>query len=155
MPGQTATGYGALDVSSEAFTPNGAIPVRYACDGDDVSPPLTINKIPAEVKSLALIIEDPDAPGGTWLHWLVWNIPVIKHISENEVPGDQGMNDFGKISYGGPCPPSGVHRYVFKVYALDDLLDLAEGSGRTEFEAAMQNHILAYGQLTGVYKRLQ
>ncbi|MDH4091150.1 MAG: YbhB/YbcL family Raf kinase inhibitor-like protein [Cyclobacteriaceae bacterium] len=153
MPRQTVAAYGILDVSSEAFTQNGTIPVRYACDGDDVSPPLTINKIPAQAKSLALIVEDPDAPGGTWLHWLAWNIPVVKQIGENEVPGDQGMNDFGKISYGGPCPPSGTHRYIFKVYALDDLLDLTEGSSKAELETAMQNHILAHGQLTGVYKR--
>ena len=153
MPSEARIDQKALHISSPAFKPDGNIPSRYTCEGEDINPPLDIKQIPAEAKSMVLIIEDPDAPMGTWLHWLVWNIPIVHHINENEVPGDQGLNDFGKIEYGGPCPPSGTHRYYFNVYALDDLMDLPEGSSRSEVEAAMQNHIIAYGQVMGVYQR--
>jgi len=153
MPSEARIDQKALRVSSPAFKPDGNIPSRYTCEGEDINPPLDIKQIPAEAKSMVLIIEDPDAPMGTWLHWLVWNIPIVHRINENEVPGDQGLNDFGKIEYGGPCPPSGIHRYYFNVYALDDLLDLPEGSSKSEVEAAMQNHIIANGQVMGVYQR--
>jgi Raf kinase inhibitor-like YbhB/YbcL family protein len=146
-------GFKVLHLTSAAFSDKGNIPREYTCDGEDVNPPLEIGAIPLEAKSLALIFEDPDAPSGTWLHWLVWNIPIIQHIHENEIPGEQGMNDFNRNDYGGPCPPSGTHRYIFKVYALDDLIDLPEGSTRNQVEDAMRGHILAYGELTGVYKR--
>lgn len=142
-----------MRISSPAFKPGGNIPSRYACEGEGINPPLDIKQIPAEAKSMVLIIEDPDAAMGTWLHWLVWNIPIVHYINENDVPGDQGLNDFGKIEYGGPCPPDGRHRYYFNLYALDALLDLPEGSSRKAVEAAMQNHIIAYGQLMGVYKK--
>ena len=153
MPSVARIDHKALRISSPAFKPDGNIPSRYTCEGEDINPPLDIKQIPAEAKSMVLIIEDPDAPMGTWLHWLVWNIPIVHYINENDVPGDQGLNDFGKIEYGGPCPPDGMHRYYFNVYALDDLLDLPEGSSRRDVEAAMQNHIIAYGQLMGVYKK--
>src|SRR5688572_24026178 len=143
MPSETRIDQKALRISSPAFRPDGNIPSRYTCEGEDINPPLDIKQIPAEAKSMVLIIEDPDAPMGTWLHWLVWNIPIVHHINENEVPGDQGLNDFGKIEYGGPCPPSGTHRYYFKVYALGELLDIPEGASKKDVEAAMQNHIIA------------
>ncbi|ELR68473.1 hypothetical protein C900_00307 [Fulvivirga imtechensis AK7] len=99
------------------------------------------------------MVEDPDAPRGTWLHWLVWNIPVTHRIREDDVPGDQGLNDFERVNYGGPCPPSGTHRYFFKVYALDCLLDLPRGSTRKEVDEAMSSHIIAYGDIVGIYKK--
>ena len=143
-----------LDVTSSAFGNRQTIPRKYTCEGDDVNPPLEIGRIPVEAKSLVLIVEDPDAPLGTWVHWLVWNIPVIHHIHENQIPGDQGLNDFGRNTYGGPCPPSGTHRYLFKVYALDDLIDLPEGSLRTHLEDAMRDHILAVGEIEGRYRKI-
>jgi Raf kinase inhibitor-like YbhB/YbcL family protein len=145
--------YKALEVSSRAFKPGDMIPSRYTCEGMDINPPLDIQGIPNEARSLVLIVEGPDAPGGTWLHWLVWNIPITHHIRENGIPGSEGMNDFGTINYGGPCPPSGKHRYFFKVYALDALLNVAERSKRHELEDAMRDHILAYGELVGVYQK--
>jgi Raf kinase inhibitor-like YbhB/YbcL family protein len=148
------TDYRALNITSPAFKPDGNIPSRYTCDGADVNPALEIKGVPEGAKSLVLMVEDPDAPGGTWLHWLVWNIPVTHHIKEREVPGNQGLNDFGRNDYGGPCPPSGSHRYFFKVYALDDVLNLREGSRRKEVEKNMRDHILAYGELMGVYQRI-
>jgi Raf kinase inhibitor-like YbhB/YbcL family protein len=117
--------YGALKVTSSVFKPNGYIPVKYTCKGEDINPPLDISGIPAHAKCLALIIDDPDAPDGTWLHWMVWNVPVTHHLMEDDIPGQQGRNDFGRNTYGGPCPPSGIHRYFFKVFALDEILDLA------------------------------
>lgn len=147
--------YKAVNVSSKAFVAGGFIPLRYTCDGLNVNPPIDIGEIPAEAKSLALVVEDPDATGGTWLHWLVWNIPIKHHILESEASGIQGFNDFRKKSYGGPCPPAGTHRYFFKVYVLNELLDLPEGSTREALEAAMRDHIIAYGELMGVYKRVE
>ena len=108
------SGFKVLHVTSAAFGDEGTIPREYTCDGTDVNPPLEIGAIPPEAKSLAIIFEDPDAPSGTWLHWLVWNIPIIQHIHEDEIPGEQGMNDFGRNDYGGPCPPSGTHKYISK-----------------------------------------
>lgn len=148
---ETVTDYKTLIVTSKAFEPNGPIPARYTCDGEDINPPIDVTDIPPESKSLVFIIDDPDAPAGTWLHWLLWNIPVTHHIRENEVPGVEGMNDFGRVAYGGPCPPSGTHRYFFRIYALDDLLDLTEGAERKEVESAMRDHIVAYGELVGTY----
>lgn len=144
-----------LTVASEAFKNKEHIPIKYTCEGEDVNPPLDIGEIPEEARSLVLLVEDPDAPGGTWLHWLVWNIPVTHRIHENEVPGEQGLNDFGRNSYGGPCPPSGTHRYLFKVYALDDLLDIREGAVRKDVEDAMRDHIIAFGELDGKYRRIK
>lgn len=149
----TPRDFKTLSITSPAFKPGGNIPAHYTCEGDDVSPPLEISQIPEDARSLVLIVDDPDAPGGTWLHWLVWNIPVTHHITESEIPGDEGSNDFGRNDYGGPCPPSGTHRYFFRMYALDDLLDLPEGSHRMDVENAMRDHILAYGELMGVYKK--
>jgi Raf kinase inhibitor-like YbhB/YbcL family protein len=142
-----------LKIKSPAFEHNGLIPRKYTCDGEDVNPPLVIEDIPGGAQSLALIVDDPDASMGTWNHWVVWNIPPMKEIKENTVPGIEGMNDFRKHSYGGPCPPGGTHRYFFKVYALDTKLNLGANSRKKDLEKAMQGHILAMGELMGRYSR--
>ena len=145
-----------LRIKSSAFEEMGSIPRQYTCDGKDVNPPLTIEGVPKAAKSMALIADDPDAPGGTWVHWVLWNIdPTIAEIREKSVPlgAVQGRSDFGKNSYGGPCPPSGVHRYFFKVYALDTMLTIAGNSTKADLERAMKGHVLAEGHLVGVYKR--
>jgi len=142
-----------LTITSPAFKSNKSIPPKYTCDGDDVNPPLNIEGTPKETKSLALIVDDPDASKGTWDHWIVWNIPPTNKIQENSVPGTEGLNDFRKHSYGGPCPPSGTHRYFFKVYALDTKLDLDPNSRKKDIEKAMKDHILAKGELVGLYSR--
>jgi Raf kinase inhibitor-like YbhB/YbcL family protein len=142
-----------LTVTGPAFENNKLIPVKYTCDGDDVNPLLIIEGIPEETKSLVLIVDDPDAPMGTWDHWVVWNIPPTNRIEENSVPGVEGLNDFRKHSYGGPCPPSGTHRYFFKVYALDTKLDLNQNSKKKDLEKAMKDHTLAKGELVGLYSR--
>ena len=146
---------GELKLTSTAFGNNENIPAKYTCDGEDVSPSLGIEGIPAEAKSLVLIVDDPDAPVGVWDHWILWNIPLVSSIEEGKVPSGavRGMNDFKKLDYGGPCPPSGTHRYVFKLYALDDMLDLAEGAGKEDVEKAMEGHIVAQTKLIGLYAR--
>ncbi len=141
-----------LVVTSRAFKDSEPIPRQYTCEGKNVSPPLDIAEIPEEVKSLTLIVDDPDAPNSTWLHWIVWNIPVTHHIKENESPGTEGINDFGKCWYGGPCPPTGTHHYFFRVYGLDAVLPLKAGASLEELNNAMRNHILAYGELVGIYR---
>jgi Raf kinase inhibitor-like YbhB/YbcL family protein len=142
-----------LTITSTAFLEGEKIPAKYTCDGSDMNPPLDINGIPEKAHSLALIVEEPDAPGKTWVHWVVWNIPITHHIVENSSPGQQGWNDFKKNSYGGPCPPSGIHRYFFKVYALDTILKLTSRVTKKDLEQAMNDHILAFGELMGVYSR--
>ena len=142
-----------LKITSTAFSEGGRIPMKYTCDGDNVNPPLTIEGIPANTKSLVLLVDDPDAPGGTWDHWVVWNIPPLTEILENSVPGVQGMNDSKRQRYSGPCPPPGTHRYFFKVYALDTMLNLNSSSTKQVVEGAMKGHILAKGELMGRYSR--
>ena len=142
-----------LTVNSPAFENNKLIPSKYTCDGDDVNPPLIIEGVPDETKSLVLIVDDPDCPTGTWDHWVVWNITPTRKIEENTVPGTEGMNTARKHSYGGPCPPWGTHRYFFKVYALNTELDLNPNSGKKDVEKAMQGRILAKGELIGLYRR--
>jgi len=142
-----------LSVSSSAFENNKLIPAKYTCDGANVNPPLTIEGVPDGAKSLVLIVDDPDAPMGTFDHWVVWNIPPTSKIEENAVPGTEGVNDYRKRSYGGPCPPYGTHRYFFKVYALDTKLDLSPNSRKKDVEKAMQGHVLAKGELIGLYRR--
>jgi len=151
----------AIKVTSPAFDNEGMIPSKYTCDGDDVSPPLSWEGIPEGTKSIALISDDPDAPVGTWVHWVMYNIPAdIQELPEGVPPDEvlengaiQGITDFRKIGYGGPCPPSGTHRYYFKLYALDTELDLKPGGTKAELFKAMKDHILAEGQLMGKYKR--
>jgi Raf kinase inhibitor-like YbhB/YbcL family protein len=145
-----------MKISSPAFENNSKIPEKYTCDGENINPPLKIEGVPKEAKSLVLIVDDPDAPMGTFLHWLVWNIPPETNlIGENSLPEGavQGKNDFGKENYGGPCPPFGTHRYFFKLYALDKILDLPAGSSLKEIEKAMEGHILDQAQLIGLYQR--
>ncbi len=131
------------------------IPKKYTCDGDDVSPELVFSDIPDGTESLALVMDDPDAPMGTFDHWVVWNIPSdTEKIEEGEEPsGVQGKTGFGKKGYGGPCPPSGVHRYFFKLYALEDTLDLREGSSKKDLEQAMDDLIIEKAVLVGKYSR--
>lgn len=148
-----AVDYKLLKVSSTAFEHEGMIPAKYTCDGNNINPPLDLEDIPEEAKCLVLIVEDPDAPHGTWVHWLMWNIPVTHHIKENEAHGTEGVNDFRQHHYGGPCPPSGTHRYFFKVYALDRILDLSPRTNKLQLEKAMSENILAFGELVGLYKR--
>ena len=145
-----------MRLTSPAFENNQLIPSKYTCDGEDINPPLRIEGVPEETKSLVLIVDDPDAPLGTWDHWIVWNIdPSTSLIEENKVPEGaiEGKNDFGKNSYGGPCPPSGTHRYHFKLYALDKKLQLDSSSEREAVEKAMEGHILDWAELIGLYGR--
>ncbi len=150
-----------IKITTRAFEPGGKIPGKYTCDGLDVSPPLAWTSVPEGTKTFALICDDPDAPMGTWVHWVLFNLPAdIQELPENIPPerelesgAKQGMNDFRKIGYGGPCPPGGTHRYYFKIYALDTELDLEVGATKRELLKAMEGHILAEGQLMGRYER--
>ena len=147
-------------ISSTAFRDNGSIPSKYTCDGKDVNPPLIMENVPEKARSLVLIVDDPDAPAGIWVHWVVWNIaPRTRSIKENSTPegvsrpsAEVGLNDFRKRSYGGPCPPSGTHRYFFKLYALDAALNLPAGSKKQDVERAMRGHVIARTQVMGLYK---
>lgn len=142
-----------MKITSPAFPENGNIPQKFTCGGADTNPTLRFEQVPANAKSLVLIVDDPDAPGGLFTHWLVWNIdPKTTEIAEANAPkGAQGKNDFGKAAYGGPCPPSGTHRYFFKVFALDRELNLPAGSKRAQVDAAMRGHVVAQGELMGRY----
>lgn len=151
----------AMQLTSSVFTEGSMVPTRYTCDGQDISPPLDWKEVPSGTKSLALICDDPDAPVGTWVHWVVFNIPPGEAgLAENIQPERefkngmrQGNNDWKKIGYGGPCPPSGTHRYYLKLYALDMTLDLNPGATKDDVLKAMEGHILDEAQLMGKYKR--
>jgi len=144
----------AMKLTSPAFKNNSYMPSKYTCDADEISPPLNIENIPDGAKSLALIVDDPDAPMKTWVHWVVYDIPpTMSVIRENTIPGTQGKNDSNPRNYGGPCPPSGTHRYYFKIYALDKVLGLGEGVDKKTLEKAMEGHIIAQAELVGLYKR--
>ena len=151
-----------MQINSKMISPGGEFPKRETCDGQNTSPQLAWSGAPPATKSLALILDDPDAPGGTFTHWLLWNIPASAHELPEKLPktaeladgARQGRNDFGKPGYGGPCPPPGKpHRYFFRVFALDTTLAVKAGAGRPELEQAMQGHILARGELMGRYGR--
>jgi Raf kinase inhibitor-like YbhB/YbcL family protein len=151
-----------LQIESSAFAEGGTIPVRYTCDGEDASPPLSWAEPPPGVQSLALIVDDPDAPAGTWVHWVLFNLPVSTRALPESLPADgtvaegglHGINGWQKLGYGGPCPPKGsTHRYFFKLYALDTTLELGAGASKGDVEKAMAGHILAEGQLVGQYGR--
>jgi Raf kinase inhibitor-like YbhB/YbcL family protein len=150
-----------LKVTSAAFAEGAAIPSQYTCDGRNVSPPLTWEGVPASAKTLALIADDPDAQRGVWTHWVVFNLPASERGLTEAVPATetlangakQGKNDFGNAGYGGPCPPSGTHRYYFKLYALDGALSLPSDATKDQLLKAMEDHIVAEGQLMGRYQR--
>jgi len=150
-----------IKVTSSAFAEGGLIPAKYTCDGSDISPPLRWDNVPKGTKSIALISDDPDAPMGTWVHWVMFNLPAdTRELTEN-IPADeilpngarQGITDFGRLGYGGPCPPSGAHRYFFKLYALDTQIEPAGITDKPKLLKAMEGHIIGQGQLVGKYKR--
>lgn len=145
----------AMKITSPAFSNNQPIPSKYTCNGVNINPPLIFSDVPENTKSLVLIVDDPDAPLGTWVHWVVFNIPKgTKEIKENSEPdASQGVTSFGKPGYGGPCPPSGTHRYFFKLYALDTLLPVANRADKKTVETAMQNHITTHAELIGLYSK--
>ncbi len=162
MPAEEpATRRDTMELNSSAFSQGRAIPAKYTCDGKDVSPPLTWTETPPGTKSLALIADDPDAPMGTWVHWVIYNLPPATRQLPEEFPTDgplpdgtiQGKTDFGRTGYGGPCPPSGTHRYFFHLFALDTVLSLPPASTAKQLKAAMQGHILAEAELMGTYRR--
>lgn len=144
-----------MKLISPAFEHEGSIPSKYTYDGEDINPELNIKEILENTKTLALIMDDPDAPIGTWDHWILWNIPIISKIEENSIPEGaiQGLNSFKKNDYGGPCPPDKEHRYFFKLFALDTSLDLKEDSTKEELLKTMENHILEKTELMGKYNR--
>ncbi|HVU97092.1 MAG TPA: YbhB/YbcL family Raf kinase inhibitor-like protein [Puia sp.] len=145
--------YNPLNISSEGVGEDGFILSTYTCSGANISPPLDIGGIPEATKSLAIIVDDPDAPGGTWVHWVAWNIAPLSHIKEARQMEKEGINDLHKRRYDGPCPPYGTHHYHFKVYALDSLLSLTGKTSKKDLEQAMQGHILAFGELIALYKK--
>jgi Raf kinase inhibitor-like YbhB/YbcL family protein len=143
-----------MNISAPAFAPGKAIPAQYAYKGQNISPELRIGNVPANARSLVLIVDDPDAPVGLWTHWLVWNLPATTtSIPESKLPPGamQGKNSFGNVRYDGPAPPSGTHRYFFHLYALDTMLSLPAGSGRDALEQAMNGHIVGSGETFGIY----
>lgn len=139
------------------FEHNKNIPSKYTCDGEDLAPDLTITEVPSGTKELVLIVDDPDAPIGTWVHWLLYNIPAntskidAKHLPQGT---KQGITDFKRVGWGGPCPPSGTHRYFFKLYAIDTNISLAEGATKPQLEKAIKDHIIEKAELIGLYKRI-
>jgi Raf kinase inhibitor-like YbhB/YbcL family protein len=152
----------ALTLTTTAFTPGGDIPARFTCDGDDVSPALRWEGVPEGTRSFALVMDDPDAPRGTWQHWLLYHLPPATRDLPEDMPADeslpsgarQGRNDFGKPGYGGPCPPAGpAHRYYFRLYALDVVPDVKAGATRSALDRAIRGHILAEAELMGRYRR--
>ncbi|MBC8387858.1 MAG: YbhB/YbcL family Raf kinase inhibitor-like protein [Actinobacteria bacterium] len=146
-----------MKIESQVFKNNELIPPKYTCDGGNINPPLKLSLVPENTKSLVLIVDDPDAPSGTWVHWTIWNInPQTVEISENSCPQGavEGITDFGSTGYGGPCPPSGTHRYFFKLYALDvSTLDLMSSANASDVRKELKNHILAQAQIIGLYSR--
>ena len=150
-----------IKLESSAFKDGQSIPKQYTCDGVNISPPLEWKGIPKNAKTLAIICDDPDAPAGTWVHWVVYNLPADDMGLIENTPatqnltggGLQGKNDFGKVGYNGPCPPSGTHRYFFKLYALDAELDLKPGATKSDLLKAMEGHVVAQGELVGTYSR--
>lgn len=150
-----------FELTSTGFQHESPIPVKYSCDGENTSPPLMWNDPPQGTLSLALIHDDPDAPGGTWIHWVLYNIPAAARELREAIPAQaalddgslHGENSWGRLDYGGPCPPGGEHRYFFKLYALDLILDLASGASKADLIEAMEGHILAETELMGTFSR--
>jgi Raf kinase inhibitor-like YbhB/YbcL family protein len=158
---QAASGTPSLDFSSVAFAAGEAIPAQYTCDGDDISPPLRWGDPPTGTQNYALIVDDPDAPGGTWVHWVLYHVPAAARSLPEAVPPQaqledgsrHGRNSWKRADYGGPCPPRGTHRYFFKLYALDSPLDLEPGASKEQLLQAMDGHVLAQAELIGTYSR--
>ena len=142
-----------MRLASSVFEHNQFIPGEFTCQGRGVNPPLAIEGIPGKAKSLALIIDDPDAPGGNFVHWVLYDIPITSRIDENNIFGKQGVNSLGKVGYVSPCPPTGVHRYFFRIYALDAILNLNAGMAKADLETAMAGHILEKAELIGLYQK--
>ncbi|HDD55081.1 MAG TPA: YbhB/YbcL family Raf kinase inhibitor-like protein [Chloroflexi bacterium] len=143
-----------MTLTSPAFAQEEAIPLQFSCDGDDLSPELAWAGVPEGAASLVLIMDDPDAPVGTWDHWLLFDMPPdLEGLAQGSTAGTEGNNSWNRIGYGGPCPPGGTHRYFFKLYALDTTLDLPAGTAKTTLEAAMEGHILGQTELMGTYTR--
>jgi Raf kinase inhibitor-like YbhB/YbcL family protein len=157
----TQTEIATIKITSPAFQDGEAIPRQYTCDGDNISPPLSWETVPAGTKSIALIADDPDAPGGTFVHWVLYDLPADLEGLPEDLPadkmfpigGEQGINSTNNLGYMGPCPPSGTHRYFFKVYALDEKTNLPAGETKSRLLEAMEGHILAQGQIMGKYRR--
>jgi len=146
----------SMKISSPEFQNNGFIPKKFTCQGENINPELVFSDVPKNANSLVLIMDDPDAPMGTWDHWILFSIPAdVKEIIEDSVPMNavQGLNSWPKNEYGGPCPPSGTHRYFFKLYALDKMLDLDESADKSVVESAMEGHIIAKAELIGLYRK--
>jgi len=155
LPLNAASAEKPMRIWSPAFAENAKIPSQYTCDGQDVNPPLYVEHVPSNARSLALIVDDPDAPAGTWVHWVMWNIDgSTREIAGGSVPKGafEGINDFRKNGYGGPCPPSGTHRYFFKLYALDTILDLPKKAVKADLERAMKTHIVGQAEMVGRYR---
>ncbi len=163
LPGSSAANQNKPEIklTSTAFKDGESIPRPYTCDGINISPSLEWSGVPKTAKTIAIVCDDPDAPGGTWVHWVLYNLPaenigLVENLPATEnlkAGGFQGKNDFGKIGYGGPCPPSGTHRYFFRVYAIDSELPLKAGATKAELVKAMEGHTLVQGQLMGTYRR--
>ncbi|MDA8387128.1 MAG: YbhB/YbcL family Raf kinase inhibitor-like protein [Nitrospiraceae bacterium] len=153
MAGVTAA---RMSIKSPSFGSDGYIPREFSCKGKDINPPLALENVPEGAKSMALIVDDPDAPSGTWVHWVMWNIPPeTGSIEAGSVPKGavEGRNSWKKTGYGGPCPPSGVHHYFFRLYALDTMLTLGGGAQKGELEAAMKGHVIAKSELVGLFRK--
>ena len=142
-----------MKLSSPDFEHEAYIPMKFTCQGEKINPALIIEGIPAEARSLALIIDDPDAVGGNFVHWVLYNLPPAGRIEENTVPGKQGLNSLGRLGYVSPCPPTGVHRYFFRIYALDKMLDYGEGLSKPELEKEISAHLLDKAELIGLYQK--
>ncbi|MBN2087090.1 YbhB/YbcL family Raf kinase inhibitor-like protein [Candidatus Peregrinibacteria bacterium] len=143
-----------MKIYSDSFKNNGQIPSKYTCEGENINPPLLIRDVPNNTKSLALIVDDSDAISGVWVHWIVWNIdPSTSKIEEGKSIGIEGVTSFGDNGYGGPCPPSGTHRYVFKLFALDTILDLPDTTNKNKLISEMNGHIIDTAKLTGLYSK--
>jgi len=145
-----------MKISSAAFENNSLIPSKYTCEGQGINPPLEFRDVPEDTKSLALIVDDPDAPMKKWIHWTIWNIDAkTTQIPQNSFPKGavEGITSFGRTGYGGPCPPSGTHRYFFKLFALDKMLDLSPNSYVRDIESTIERHIIQKAELIGLYKK--
>src|SRR6266436_2733061 len=161
QPTSTPKDKAEITLTSVAFKEGQSLPPPYTCDGVNISPPLEWSGVPKTAKTVAIVVDDPDAPSGAWVHWILYNLPaetigLVENLPMNEnlkAGGFQGKNDFGKIGYGGPCPPSGTHRYFFRIYALNSELPLKAGATKAELMKATEGHIVLQGQLMGTYRR--